>query len=488
MNGTRLVVVGIGPAGADLVAEGVTRRISRASRVFLRTARHPSSQVVFDSACTSVITFDDIYETAHAFEDVYHEIVEDLVEAVENSPGGGEVVYAVPGSPLVAEKTVALLRADARIEVEIVPGISFLDLVWERVGTDPVSSSVRVVDGVDFGPQAAGERGPLVVAQVYSRSILSSIKIALDDPPPGDSAVTVLHHLGLSDERVAKVRWEELDRLDGLEPDHLTSLWIPELAIPVASEIVRLEELVRTLRTNCPWDREQSHGSLARHLLEEAYEALDAIEDVAAAGPDVPEQAISHLEEELGDLAFQVVFHSVIAAEEGWFTLADVARRLVDKLVQRHPHVFADAVAETPEDVARSWEALKLDQLGRSSVTDGIPQDLPALALVAKLQRKAESLGIPGPDSKTVVGEREDLLEVVDRLFGLDRSSSGETLEAAPETVRDVGDALVVLADLARRAGVDPESALRARARVLAAEIRKSESSTEQDRGDFSAL
>jgi tetrapyrrole methylase family protein/MazG family protein len=322
-----------------------------------------------------VVAFDHIYDGASTFIEVYDQIVEVLVSAAleeqtrdparcERSDSAG-VVYVVPGSPLVTEHTVELLRSDDRVELVVVPAMSFLDLAWERLGVDPVGSSVRLVDGTDFEAQAAGERGPLLVAQTHSRAVLSSVKLAVDDPPKGDAAAVLLHHLGLEDEMVVDVAWSELDRLADFEPDHLTSLWIPKLEAPVAVEIVRLVDLVRTLRARCPWDQRQTHGSLARHLLEESYEVLDAIEDVEASEPDVSEVSIAHLEEELGDLAFQVVFHSVLAAEEGRFTLADVARRVVEKLVGRHPHVFGDAVANTPEDVARRWEVLKRDELGR---------------------------------------------------------------------------------------------------------------------------
>jgi MazG family protein len=239
----------------------------------------------------------------------------------------------------------------------------------------------------------------------------------------------------------------------------------------VASELVALEELVRTLRARCPWDQRQTHGSLARHLLEEAYEALEAIEAVAATQPDVSGQAVAHLEEELGDLLFQVYFHALLATEEGYFTLADVARTLHDKLVRRHPHVFGDAVAETPEDVAARWEVLKKAEKGRGSVTDGIPAALPALALVAKLQRKAESLGI---ETGSLDDRRRQVAAGLDALgspgpggpgragaTGPVPQSSGETLEAPAETVQALGEMLFALADAARRLGVDPESALR---------------------------
>jgi MazG family protein len=211
---------------------------------------------------------------------------------------------------------------------------------------------------------------------------------------------------------------------------------------------------------------------LARHLLEEAYETLDAIETVAAAEPDAPPAAVAHLEEELGDLLFQVVFHAALGAEEGRFTLADVARTVHDKLVRRHPHVFGDVLADTPEDVAERWEALKKAEKGRASVTDGIPEALPALALVAKLQRKAESLrmDLPGPAER-----RAQVMGALDQLGAGPLPASGETLEAGTGEVELVGEALFALADLARRTGVDPESALRAYAQRFRGHIEASE-------------
>jgi MazG family protein len=287
--------------------------------------------------------------------------------------------------------------------------------------------------------------------------VLSAVKLAADDAAGEDGSRTavLLHHLGLPDEVVVDVAWADLDRT--LEPDHLTALWVPRLAVPVAAELVRLDELVHTLRLRCPWDRSQTHGSLAPHLLEETYEALDAIDRVAATEPDVAPAAVDHLEEELGDLLFQVCFHAVVAAEEGRFTLADVARTVHDKLVRRHPHVFGDAVAETPDAVAARWEILKKDEKGRHSVTEGIPPALPALALAAKLQHKAESVGMELPSPA------ERRLEVGD---GLDRlaaaPATADTATADTATADTVGSVLFALADAARRLGVDPEGALRA--------------------------
>ncbi len=461
----RVVVVGLGPAGGELFPAEGRQALGGASRVFVRTARHPAVDALepgFDS-------FDELYERAEDYEQLYGAMAEALVRAAVEAEGrGGYVAYAVPGSPHVAERTVALLRADGRVELKVVPAPSFLDLAWDRLGVDPLDAGVRLVKAEGFAQEVAGGRGPLLVGHCHSRALLSEVKLSVEEP--GDGRVTVLYHLGMADEEVLEVAWEDLDRV--VDPDHLTSLWIPVLGATAAGEVVRLEELVRTLRRRCPWDRRQTHGSLGRHLLEEAYETLDAIEALAGAEPDVPAPVVSHLEEELGDLLFQVVFHSVLGAEEGRFTLSDVARTVHDKLVGRHPHVFGDAVAETPEEVAARWELLKMAEKGRQSVTEGIPHALPALALAAKLQRKAESLPMAVPDAAS---RRAEIQAALARLTGAPSDRSGETLEAGAQEAEAVGEALFALADVARRAGVDPETALRARARLFRQELEAAE-------------
>ncbi len=293
--------------------------------------------------------------------------------------------------------------------------------------------------------------------------------------------MTVLYHLGLDDEQVWEVAWDELDRT--FDPDHLTSLWIPSLAAPVASELVRLDELARTLRERCPWDRQQTHGSLARHLMEESYEVLEAIDDLATVdrllNPDdggggegvvsveAEERAVAHLEEELGDLLFQVYFHSTLAAESGRFTLADVARGVHDKLVGRHPHVFGGVNAATADQVAANWEASKKTEKNRKSVTEGIPAALPALALAAKLQRKGIAVGmeLPGLDD-----EVNHLAIGMTEVAG-SAGSAGRTGLSGTTHEERIGDLLFSLVNVARALGVDPESALRAKAAAFRASV-----------------
>ncbi len=208
-------------------------------------------------------------------------------------------------------------------------------------------------------------------------------------------------------------------------------------------------------------------------------EAIDAVASVDAARPDhggpgrddhgpsdpgSEERAVDHLEEELGDLLFQVYFHALLAAEAGRFTLADVARGVHDKLVSRHPHVFGDVEAGTPGEVAANWEARKLSEKNRSSVTEGIPAALPALALAAKLQRKALAVGmvLPGvADEAVQVADGVARLVQADTDDAIHRNVDGEGGRA--DLADEVGGLLFSLVSVARSLGVDPETALRAR-------------------------
>jgi tetrapyrrole methylase family protein / MazG family protein len=429
----RVVVVGLGPAGPELVTAATLTAIESIDRRFLRTRRHPAASLVADAT-----TFDDLYDQAPSFEDVYTGIVEALVTAATEH---GAVLYAVPGSPLVAERAVERLRADPRVEVQILPALSFLDLAWAALGIDPMAMSVRLVDGRRFAVEAAGERGPLLLAQCDRRDVLSDIKLAVDIEP--DEPVVVLQRLGLPDEAVFPVAWADLDR--AFEPDHLTTLWMPTLAAPVGQEVARFHALVRTLREQCPWDQAQTHASLTRHLIEETYELVEAIDGLDAAGDD------EHLIEELGDVLFQVEFHAVIAEQQGRFSIADVARRVHDKLVLRHPHVFGTVEADTAAEVLVNWEAIKRAEKGRTSMFEGIPAGLPSLSYAAKVQRKAASVGFDWPD---VHGALPKIAEEAGELAAV--------TDDAKRSYDELGDLLFAVVNVARHLDLDPEAALRA--------------------------
>lgn len=425
----RVVVVGLGPGDPSLVTAGTLAAIDRVPEAArrLRTAVHPSAHLVVGAA-----TYDHHYEAADTFDQVYRAIVDDLVAAAQEH---GEVLYAVPGSPRVLERTVDLLdaaAADGLVEVEVLPAMSFVDLAWVRLGVDPYEQGVRLIDGHRFEVAAAGERGPLLVAHCHNQRVLSDLKLSVDEAP--SQPVVVLQRLGLPDEAVFEVAWADLDRT--VAPDHLTSVFIPELAAPVAGEVAAFVEVVARLRRECPWDAEQTHRTLTRHLLEETYEVLEALDAVGDGGPETDLDAYAHLEEELGDLLFQIVFHTTLATEEGAFGLDDVARGIREKLVHRHPHVFGDVVVADADEVVTNWEDIKKAEKGRESVFDGIPAHLPALLYALKVLKKADHLGVSPTAPDGTLGSQ--LLDLVARARAADSDADPETeLRAAAARLRD---------------------------------------------------
>ena len=210
---------------------------------------------------------------------------------------------------------------------------------------------------------------------------------------------------------------------------------------PAGAPHPRLDELIATLELlrapgGCAWDRDQTHASLVQYLTEETYELIEAIENGSR----------EELIEELGDVLYQVLFHADIEAEAGSFTLEDVAEHMRLKMVARHPHVFGDAVAETPDDVVATWEHIKsIEKAHRSSVLDGIPQAMPALAVADKIVGRAAKVGV-----------------VRDAV-------------AIPATEEELGAQLLAMVTAARTAGLDAERALRGALRELQDDVRAAE-------------
>ena len=434
-----VTVVGLGPGDERWVTRHVLDLIAATPARFVRTTRHPSAHLVGDDATS----FDEIYDAADSFDDVYATILERLVNAAAEA---GDVLYAVPGSPLVLERTVQLLRTDPRITCRVEPAISFLDLAYERLGIDPVEVGVRLIDGHAFATAAAGYGGPMLVAHTHANWVLSDIKLAVESAS-GDEPVVILQRLGTDDEAIVHTTWSELDRT--VEADHLTSIYVPSLVEPVGAELVRFHQLARTLREQCPWDQEQTHASLVPYLLEETYEVVDALQ---ALDPDDP-STDDDLVEELGDLLYQIEFHATIAEQEGRFTMADVARQVHDKLVRRHPHVFGDVEVADATEVVSNWDAIKRTEKQRTSVFDGVPTSSPSLSFAYAVQRKAAKVGFDWPDVHGALPKiAEETAEVIDAM------AAGDPDAVAAE----LGDLLFATVNVARHLGVEPEAALRA--------------------------
>jgi tetrapyrrole methylase family protein/MazG family protein len=452
-------VVGLGPAGTDLLLPAARAALLSASRRFVRTARHPAvAQLAAEGI--ELESFDAVYDHAASLADAYAVIAEAVIAAAREH---GHVVYAVPGNPAVAEQSVALLLAAGsrgEADVRVVPGLSFADLAWARLGVDPMAGA-RVVDARAFAAGTAGLGGAMLVAQCDSQFVLSDVKLALLEVVDASHPVVALQRLGLADELVTHLELVDLDR--SVEPDHLTAVFVDVGGARVGAELVRLVELAERLRGpgGCPWDAEQTHASLAKYLVEEAYETLEAVERLP---PDSPPAEVDPdldvlLADELGDLLYQVVFHSILAGERGAFTIADVARGVHDKLVRRHPHVFGVGDGEGSDqdrsstDVLETWEQIKRAEKGTGSIVAGITPGLPALLYADKLLGKAKTAGITDLVAP-------DAVRALEAAFTALLAGSPEYDTDADTLV--IGSMLGAVVLLARHRGVDAEGALRA--------------------------
>lgn len=436
-----IIAVGLGPGDAGLLTLETWDLIAGADELLLRTAKHPTAGALRKRG-VAFASYDAVYEAEASFEAVYEHIVEDLLRRAGR---GGRVVYAVPGSPMVAERTVALLRerAAARgVRLRVLAGLSFVELLCARLGVDPVDG-LTIVDGADAASLPPDLPTGLVVTQVYNRQVASDIKLRLMELYGDEAEIALLQNLGLPDERILRLPLYELDRQEGI--DHLTSVYVPPRPRPQRFELQPLVDVMARLRSpgGCVWDIEQTHRSLRRNLIEEVYEVVEAI--------DLEKSEL--LCEELGDLLLQIVFHARMAEESGAFSMQDVVDGIVEKLVRRHPHVFGDVTVRDAGEVVLNWEAIKRREKAkeRPSALDGVPKDMPALSRAAKLQQKAAKVGFDW-DSAGPVWEK--ISEEIAELKAAIEAKDAAQIEA------EYGDVLFSLVNLGRFLGVDPEIAL----------------------------
>jgi tetrapyrrole methylase family protein/MazG family protein len=287
-------------------------------------------------------------------------------------------------------------------------------------------------------------RHHLVIVQVYDAFIASEVKLTLMEKYPDDFEVTVVTAAGSANELITKVPLYELDQAVTL--NNLTAVYVP----PVKEETMLyrdfsfLKNVISTLRGpgGCPWDQKQTHVTLKKYLIEEAYEVLDAIDEE-------DDEAIA---EELGDVLLQVLLHAQIGEEEGFFAIEDVISMLTEKMIRRHPHVFGDVNAEDADKVVANWEAIKANEKGkkeRNSLLDGVPKGLPAIQRAFQYQKKAAKVGFDWNEAGPVYDKiMEELKEF--------QEAKGE------EQLKELGDLFFSVVNLARFYKIDPEEALNA--------------------------
>ncbi len=441
---SKIHIAGLGPGGlGQLTLESYT--LIKNHKTWLRTAVHPCAQEL-KAEGVSFESFDSLYDTLPSFEAVYSAAADRLIALAETH---GEIVYAVPGNPLFGEESVKRLIQnckEAGVDYTVYPAASFVDAVMEAVELDPVDG-LTVTDAFAVinkeAPVRLDPKLATLITQVYDGYMASEVKLALNIPE--DTPIWFVSHAGLPDERVVQIPLYELDRQNC---DHLCSVVVPALPDHTRS-FDRLRDITRALRMpdGCPWDREQTHATLRKNLLEEAYEVIAAIE----AEDD------ENLCEELGDLLFQVMIHAQLADEEGAFNVDDVVGGITEKMIRRHPHVFGHAEAETSEDVITNWEAIKKKEKkaqSASALLKDVPQSFTALMRADKLQSRAAKAGFDWDDpSEALEKVREETSEVSEEL--------GRVPVQEKALEEELGDLLFACVNTARLAGVDAEQALR---------------------------
>lgn len=441
-------VVGLGPGDMNGLSMGTFQLLHSGCPVVLRTRIHPvvtqleAKGMVFES-------FDDIYETSEAFVQVYNLMSERLLA---RATAGEDLIYAVPGHPLVAEQSVQnLLQAEIPgVEVRIGPGQSFLDVAAARLRIDPIDG-LSLLDGMTLSHHLLNPNVHTLIAQIYQPAIAAEVKLTLMEVFPDDYAVTVLRAAGVEgEERLEVLPLYKLDRIHWV--DHLTTVYVP----PVKGMLDRARDpweavkIVAQLREpdGCPWDRQQTHETLRKYVIEEAYEVAEAIDN----------QDEEHLADELGDLLLQVLLHAQIGEEFGEFTIRDVFARLAAKLVRRHPHVFGGVTAIDVDEANVLWDSVKQleskqeNEKEMKGIMDQVSLAGPALMVAAQVQKRAAKVGF---DWKQVRDVLEKIKEEMNELEA--ELAHQDSHEAFAE---ELGDLLFACVNLSRFQGLSAESLL----------------------------
>ncbi|KGA96072.1 hypothetical protein AJ85_00395 [Alkalihalobacillus alcalophilus ATCC 27647 = CGMCC 1.3604] len=441
----KIRVLGLGAGDLEQMPLGLYRQLVKAKKIYVRTEDHPAVQQLKEEGL-EIISFDAIYQKHDQFEQVYEEIVATLLTKAAEE----EVLYAVPGHPFVAERTVQLLAhkvENGKIEVEFLGGQSFLDPMYNALKIDPIEG-LQIVDGTALQRDELQIRHHLIIVQVYDAFIASEVKLTLMELLPDDYPVYIATAVGSSEEVIQEVPLYELDHVTTL--NNLTAVYVPPVqdAALLSKEFSQLRTVIAQLRGpgGCPWDQKQTHESLKKYLIEEAYELLEAID----------EQDDEHMIEELGDVLLQVMLHAQIGEDDGLFSIQDVIQSITEKMIRRHPHVFANTIVQDEEEVLSNWEDIKRSEKGDEEVDSSImkekPAGLPALMTALSIQKAAAKVGFDWADPQPMW---EKLQEEIDEfLIEVKQENQDEML-------KELGDILFVIVNLARYYQLDPEDALR---------------------------
>lgn len=437
-----LKIMGLGPGAYEALTIGALKELKNNKNIYFRTEKHPTVDFLKDEGI-KFESYDHAYEKYDSFDDVYKYIAEDLITKIKDDE---DLIYAVPGHPLVAEKSVVNLIElckENNIQYEVLPAVSFVDAMMEALQVDPIEG-VKIIDAFDMKNQILDKRVGTIITQVYNNFIASEVKLRLLEGYEDDTEIIFVRAAGVEGlESIRKIPLYELDWQEDI--DYLTSIYIPK-DLGNKKDFQDLLDIIETLRnpSGCPWDREQTHESLKSALLEECYEVIDAIEN----------EDEDALIEELGDVLLQVVFHASIGKEDGYFDIMDVIGGISNKMINRHPHVFGNEEANTSEQVLVNWDEIKKEEKGIKTLTEemqNIAKSLPATTRAYKVQKKAKKVGFDWDDVNCAMDKVKEELNEIKEVYNCEDKSIIEG---------EVGDLLFACINVARFLEVDGELAL----------------------------
>lgn len=448
----QIIIVGLGPGSEEHLTLGSLKALEGADCLILRTEHHGITPYLRERNI-SFTSLDFLYEQAKDFDDLNQKAADYLISRVEKD---GQIVYGIPGHGALGDASVEQLLKRIKgegIAYTIIPGISQLDCIFSQLG-EGMTGNLRIYPAGERGELHPDPRVALVILEMASAIRAGEIKLKLMEVYPAEHPVLVIRTGGEVPKGVfSTVPLYQLDQLGTY--DHTLSVFLPPVAFEKLEryDFGHLVEIMARLRgpQGCPWDKEQTYESLKQYLIEEAYEVLEAID----------EKDVDKLISELGDVLFQVMFHSQVAVERGDFHIGDVITAVCRKMIDRHPHIFGKAQVSMEGDLIGNWEAIKKKEKGLQSHTQvlkDIPSNLPALMRSYKVQQKAALVGF---DWENVHDAFKKVKEEVDELR-VELEKMGDGSDHTASAVDELGDLLFAIVNIARFLEAQPELVLTA--------------------------
>jgi tetrapyrrole methylase family protein/MazG family protein len=443
MDQKGIVLLGLGPGDPGLLTREALDWLQQVEELYVITKNHPAVAALPDNI--SCHSFDPVFGSNLSAEQVNEQIILTILQLGQRSQG---VTYAVPGHPLTANAICTGILQRARvvgIPVKIIAGVSLVERTFQALSLDP-QTQITIIDALSLSKQNTPSfppSQPSLITQVTSSKIASKLMSVLLTMFSEHHEVALVHAVGTKNELVEYLPLGEIDQSTRF--GFYSSLYCPPL--PFGSAFEDFHQIIAQLRSpeGCPWDREQTHASLKPYLIEESYEALEALDL-----EDMPS-----LMEELGDILLQIVLHAQIGIEHHEFGMSDLITHISDKMIRRHPHVFADGDARDVAGVIHKWEEIKAIERKdngnpeKKGMLDGIPANLPALVQSQHIQQRAQRIGFDWPEISGVINK---IYEELDEL---------KQAQTSEERISETGDVLFAVVNLARWLDVDAESALR---------------------------